>query len=76
MNPDKIAEYTELFVDWAVVFVPKLLMALAILIIGFYIVKKISKMLKLGLQKSNLDYEISEFLGSFSHPFDLKVFYP
>lgn len=64
MNPDKIAEYTSMFIDWVVVFVPKILMALAILFVGFFIVKKVMIVLRKGLEKSSLDYEITEFLGS------------
>ena len=64
MNPDKIQEYSELLIDWVVGFAPKLLMAIAILFIGFFIVKKLMNFLRLGLKKTSLDYEIVEFLGS------------
>lgn len=64
MNADKIAEYSNMFLDWAVVFVPKILIALAILIIGFYVVKKLMVVLGKGLSKTSLDYEITEFLKS------------
>lgn len=64
MNAEKITEYTELLIDWVVTFAPKLFLAIAILIIGFFIVKRVAKFLKAGLKKSSLDYEISEFLGS------------
>ncbi len=64
MDADKIKEYSEMLIDWVVTFAPKVLMAVAILVIGFYVVKKVSKLLKKGFSKSSLDIEIAEFLGS------------
>lgn len=64
MSPEKIQEYLDQLIDWVVTFAPKILMAILILIIGFFIVKRVSKVIKVGLEKSSLDYEITEFLGS------------
>jgi len=40
---DKLAQYMSDFMDWAVAFAPKLGMAVIILMIGFWLIKKISK---------------------------------
>jgi len=52
------------FMDWAVVFLPKILLACIILWIGFKIANKLSKILGIGLEKANLGLEITEFLKS------------
>ena len=64
MNPDKIQEYLNDAMDWGVAFAPKVLMALVVLIVGMFIVKRVSKVIKSGLRNANFDREISEFLGS------------
>ena len=64
MSPEKIQEYLDLAMDWAVAFAPKLLMAILVLLIGMYVVKKLSHLIKKGLGKANLDPEITHFLGS------------
>ncbi len=64
MNPERIQKYLDEAINWAVSFAPKLLMALAVLIIGMYVVKKLSVVISKGLSKSNFDQEIAEFLGS------------
>jgi len=61
---DKIAEYSELILDWAVAFVPKLIMALLILWIGMKVVNKLSQITEAAISKSGIDPEISGFLGS------------
>lgn len=64
METEKLQEYLDQFMDWAVVFVPKFLLALIILYIGFFIVKKISKIIRTGLEKAHLGPEVTEFLSS------------
>jgi|GEM_PF-254473 len=61
---DKLAEYGELIMDWAVVFVPKLLVAGLILWIGMKVVGKLSEIVQNGISKTGIDPEISGFLGS------------
>lgn len=61
---DKLAEYSELILDWAVVFVPKLLIAIVILWIGMKIVNKLSQLVQTAIAKSGVEPEIAGFLGS------------
>ena len=64
MDAEKLQEYLEMLMDWAVVFVPKLLLALVILYIGLFIAKKLSKLIKAAIEKGNLGLEVTEFLAS------------
>lgn len=64
MDTEKIQKYIDQFMDWAVVFVPRFILAIVILYIGFFIVKKISLILRRGLEKANLGPEVTEFLSS------------
>lgn len=64
MDPEKLKEYSDLLLDWLISFMPKLLMAIAILFVGFFIVKRLTVFINRVLNKSNLDQEISAFLGS------------
>ena len=61
---DKYSEYIEWLIDWTVVFVPKLILAIFILIIGFWIVKRLDRLIGNALEKANIAPEISSFLGS------------
>jgi len=64
LSLNNLQEYGSNLMDWAVVFVPKLLMALIIIWLGFKIVNKISQVVGIGLEKANLGTEITEFLKS------------
>ncbi|MBT8233072.1 MAG: mechanosensitive ion channel [Saprospiraceae bacterium] len=64
MDSEKLNEYMNAVMDWAVVFVPKAILAGFVLYIGFYIVKKVSLAISKGLDKAKLGVEVSEFLGS------------
>ena len=64
LGTDKLAEYSENILDWAVSFVPKLVVAILILWIGMKIVKKLSNIIEAAISKSGIDPEISGFLGS------------
>lgn len=64
MDSAKIQEYLDMALDWAVVFVPKVLMAIVVIIVGLFIAKRVSKALKMGLSKANLGIEVTDFLGS------------
>ena len=64
MDSTKIQGYINDFTDWAVVFVPKLLIALLIVFIGLAIVKRLSKVIRLAFEKANLGLEVTEFLAS------------
>lgn len=64
MDPEKIQEYFDKFTDWAIAFAPKLLAAILVLFVGFFIVRKLSVVIKKGLERAKLDREVSEFLSS------------
>ncbi len=64
MSSDKIQEYLERLMDWGIIFLPKVLMAVVILYVGLFIAKKVSKLLKVAIGRANLGQEVSEFLSS------------
>jgi len=64
MDNEKLLDYVDKFTDWAVVTVPRVLLAIVVIYIGLFIVKKLSKLIILSLEKANLDLEIREFLSS------------
>jgi len=57
-------KYLEMLTDWAVVFTPKFVLAIIILIVGFWVVKKLNRVLELSIGKANLGIEITTFLLS------------
>jgi len=59
-NSDIIQRFT----DWAIGFVPKLLLSILILIIGFWIANKLHKLLTRTLNKASISKEILNFLLS------------
>ena len=60
----KIDRYLSDFIDWAVFFTPKLLTAIAVLFIGFWLVKKIDTIIDKSMAKAGLSLEIATFLSS------------
>lgn len=60
----KFQDYVTDLMDWAVLFLPKLLLACLILFIGFKIVNKIGLIVKGVLNKANLGVEVTDFLHS------------
>ncbi len=61
---DRFEKYYTLITDWAIVFVPKLIIALAIFFIGFWAIKKVVLITEKSLQRVNTTPEISSFLSS------------
>lgn len=61
---DKLGQYVSDFTDWAVKFAPKLGLALLILIIGFWLIKKISKVFDFSLERAQMAPEVISFLSS------------
>ncbi|MEM9921590.1 MAG: mechanosensitive ion channel [Bacteroidota bacterium] len=61
---DKVDQYISDFTDWAVVFIPKLLIAIIILFVGLWLVKRVSKLIDAALMKAKISPEIATFLGS------------
>jgi len=64
LSISNIQKYGTDLMDWAIVFVPKILLALLILWIGFKIVNKLSQLVGMGLEKAHLGVEITGFLNS------------
>ena len=63
-DPQMIEKYLTLATDWAVLFLPKVVLALLVIFIGLFIARRVSRIVTLGLEKANLDREITEFLSS------------
>lgn len=51
---ENIEKYSFLALDWLVKALPGLILALAVLIVGLWVIKKLSAILKVTLQKSGL----------------------
>ncbi len=64
MDSEKIAVYIDKFTDWGVVTIPKIVLALLVIYIGLFIVKKLSKIISLALDKAKLEIELKDFLVS------------
>jgi len=64
LSADKLNQYLGQLMDWAVVFVPKLILAIFVIIIGLWIVKRISRMIRATIERANVSTEVSSFLGS------------
>ena len=59
-----VQKYLVKFTDWAVEFVPKLILAGLVLWIGFKIIKKLDALVDKSLEKANIGLEIAGFLSS------------
>ncbi|MBI1225816.1 MAG: mechanosensitive ion channel [Bacteroidetes bacterium] len=66
MNEEKLTFYYDKIIDFAVTFVPKLAMAILIIVIGFWLVKKLTALFSLSLEKANFSKEVAPFLVSFA----------
>lgn len=64
MDSEKISQYLDMSTDWAVTFIPKILIACLILFIGFKLIAKIGKYINSLLSKSNFGPEVSSVLAS------------
>jgi len=64
MEMDKLNLYTEKLIDAIMNYAPKLLLAIVVLIIGIWIVNRVTTILKKLLASSPLTVEIISFLGS------------
>ncbi len=61
---DKFYEYLNLVTDQLISFAPTFLQAVAMLVIGFWLIKKIGNILNYSLQKAGLAPEVVSFLTS------------
>ncbi len=64
LSTDKLNQYLEDLMDWAVTFVPKLLLAILVIIIGMWLVKRISRLIRATIDRAGVSNEVSSFLGS------------
>jgi len=64
MNPEDIEKYSGKLQDWAVEFVPKVLLAVAILFVGLWVIKKVLKLTTMAFEKGGFSVEIQGFLGT------------
>lgn len=62
MNIDP--KYIEVAMSWAVVFVPRLLLCALILFVGFFVVRRVMRIVHKALIRAGLDREIADFLDS------------
>ncbi len=69
---ENIEKYSFLVVDWLVKALPGLILALAVLIAGLWVIKKLSAILMITLQKSGFTPEILSFLVTMAN-IGLKV---
>ncbi len=65
MNEEKIALYWGQAVDFAVTFAPKLLGAILVIVIGFWVVRKMATLMRLSLERANFSKEVTPFFVSF-----------
>lgn len=64
MTPEEIEKYTTLAKDWAIVFVPKVILAVIIMLVGLWMIKKINKLTANVFATGGFSPEIQGFLGS------------
>ena len=64
MDGIDIEKYAGEIMDWAIIFVPKLLIAIVILIVGFRLLRKVDQWVGAALRKANVGPEIEQFFGS------------
>ncbi|MCB0663693.1 MAG: mechanosensitive ion channel family protein [Saprospiraceae bacterium] len=59
-----LTKYADKAIELAMEFGPKLILAILVLIIGFWLIKKVRKVSQLSLEKANFNIEIVSFLVS------------
>jgi small conductance mechanosensitive channel len=63
MNAD-LLRYLKMAQDWAVLFVPKVILAVVVLYVGMRVIKKINELVAKSLKTGNIDATISPFISS------------
>jgi len=61
-----LLKYSTGAIDWFIAFLPGALMAIATVIIGFWIANKVDDIVEKALERSSLSPELTSFLGSMS----------
>ncbi len=64
MDTAVIEKYSTMAIDWAMTFAPKILLAVVIMVIGLWLVKKITGVFEKVLERSNLGPELLGFFMS------------
>ena len=64
MSDIKLQQYLEFFTNWAIVLIPKLLIAVLIIVIGLFVVKRLNRMIRIAFDKANMGIEVTDFLTS------------
>lgn len=59
-----ISVYTEMIIKGVLWYLPKIIWAILIIVIGFWIVKRINKIFRKTMEKSNVDVMLKSFLSS------------
>lgn len=65
MNEEQISLYLNKLIDFSVTFAPKLAGAMLVVVIGFWLVKKLAVLTRHSLEKANFSREVTPFLVSF-----------
>lgn len=65
MNEEQITNYWDTIVKMAIEYAPKLAGAILVVIIGFWLVKKLALIARISLEKANFSKEVTPFLLSF-----------
>lgn len=60
----RLQAYYQQALDWAVVFVPKTLLAILVLLVGFRFVRRINVIVRQSLERTRIAVEVISFLGS------------
>jgi small conductance mechanosensitive channel len=61
---EKILSYVEILKEQGIIYLPKVLLAIAFLIVGFWMANSVSKMVRKQMNKTGLDKDIQPFLAS------------
>ena len=66
LSPERIQEYTDLLINLAIQYVPAVLLAIVVLIVGLWIIKRVVCLLERTLAKHEADPTLAKFLCSLS----------
>jgi len=58
---ENLGQYSEQITDFAITYVPRIVMAILALMIGFWMVKKVHRLLAMSMERSNMAPEIRSF---------------
>jgi small conductance mechanosensitive channel len=64
LEPDKVIEYTEMLVEMAISYGPKLVLAILTLLIGLWVINAFVRGVNRGFERSGMDVSLKTFLGS------------